>query len=146
MMTEIYELWSEYNNYNIPVDRYYVIDIHQDLNTLELTIHNEDDSIEIILSFDERIETFRSTPESNLLSTIGDLCAEVKNFSGTPDFIYTVKNSKLIDWLRKEGMETYSFNEYYNACIHYSIITVESVTDIVTSGVPKITIRKLSID
>jgi hypothetical protein len=143
MLTEVYEVWSDYNKYNIPTGRYYLKNIRDDFEDLKITLHNEDNSIEIIITFSSIIETYRSTPEGNLLSTLQHLHTDIGDFPGKHEFIYVVKHSNLINWLKNERM--FEHDDYYDSAIHYCVITSDYITDIVTHGDPTINIRKLPI-
>lgn len=136
MNFEMNEIWGIYRDDIIPIDNYEVICVSQSCEGTKIALEGNKYNLEILFW---TVDSLRATDEGRRLRTYNEVESIQdyrKDFIGIPLFI--VDNSEFVDWIAKEsaGICTDS--------IHYAIMTINDIIDIVAPFPPEITIKPIS--
>jgi len=133
---EMKEIWKVYRNDIIPIGNYEVICVSQDYEGTKVVLEGNSCSVEILFG---SVDSLRITDEGRRLRTYNEVesIQEYRtNFNGFP--LFTVDNSEFVEWIAKESAGIYTES------IHYAIMTIDDIVDIVALFPPKISIQPIA--
>ena len=131
-MGELWERWEPKTNIS---QKYYVDSILDNINGLKIILsdsENEDSKIEII--FDDSVHAYRSTDESYRQKAINYIDEKYGTKFYSEWTLFTLTNSEYLEWISNQSFGIADSEEV----IHFSIVAVDSIIDIIAAYEPKI--------
>jgi len=132
---EMNEVWKVYGNDIIPIDNYEVIYVSQGCEGTKIVLEGNNYNLKIRFW---SVDSLRATDEGRRIRTyheVESIQDYRKDFIGLP--IFTVDNSEFIAWVAKESAGIYTDS------IHYAIMTINDIVDIVAPFPPEIIVRTI---
>lgn len=127
------EKWLIYKEDFIPLDNYEVLEIVQNVEGTKITMGGNSNDLIIKFSF---IDSLRVSDEGRRLRTYNEV-EEIQKyreeFYGNP--LYKVQNSEFLKWIEIESAGIYT------DMVHYAIVTINNIVDMVSSFPPEIEIK-----
>lgn len=133
------EEWVKLTQYNIPEGQFIVSSFLQDLEGTKIVLDNGQVAVEII--FDGIPVLVREAIEILRMRTWGEVQLKYQNkFIFRNNFLFEVKNSKLVQWAVEESCGFYEQSQLR----HYCIVTGEELIDVLATFEPIIKVVSLS--
>lgn len=120
---------------SIPIDNYDVICVSQSCEGTKIVLEGNQCNLEIQFW---SVDSLRATDEGRRLRTYNEVESIQdyrKNFIGLP--LFTVDNSEFVNWVAKESAG------FCTDSIHYAIMTIDDIVDIVAPFPPEITVKPI---
>jgi len=138
-MNNIKEQWTRWNPANNLAKKYYLDSIFDNIAELKITLLEENNKKnKVIITFKYPASSYRETKKIFKDKLIYDLNQKYgKNFCDEWAF-FKVDNSNYIKWLSEQSCGIYDDVPF----VHYSLITTNSILDLIDQWEPKIEIIK----
>lgn len=129
------ELWERWQPKTEISQKYYVDSILDNIKGLKIILsdsENEDSKIEII--FDDSVHAYRSTDESYRQKAINYIDEKYGTKFYSEWTLFKLTNSEYLEWISNQSFGIADSEEL----IHFSIVAVDSIIDIIATYEPKI--------
>ena len=129
------EQWARWEPISGLAEKYDIVTVSEEIEGFRVVLFDEQDSTKkAIISFEQAVSAYRSTDESFRYKLIRDLDERYgSDFYGKWTF-FKLTNSLYLEWLLDQSEGVFDPKSY----IHFSIITSDSILDIVASYEPKV--------
>jgi len=128
------EQWKNYVEDEIPFDNYEVSEVVQNAEGTKIVLCGSANILTVKFVW---TDSLRITDEGRRIRTYNEV-KEIqeyrKNFYGNP--LYIVENSEFVEWIKLE------MDGFYMNKVHYVIMTLNDIVDVLATDSPEITIEK----
>lgn len=135
---DMQEEWIKLIQYNIPEGQFIVTSFVQNSEGTKIILDNDEIAVEVF--FDGIPVLLRNAIEGIRMRTWSEVQLKYKDkFIFRNNFLFEVKNSKLVQWSIEEGCGFYDESQLR----HYCIVTGEEIIDVVATFEPVVKVINL---
>jgi hypothetical protein len=128
------EKWSKWDSEKNLPDKMYLERLIDDKSGVSIELKSEDESVTIMVNFEDSVVSYRNSDEGRRLRTIEFLDKEYGKDFYSKWSLFKVDNSSYVKWINQE---TYDMYADYNI-EHYVFLTANDIVDILSTYAPNI--------
>lgn len=133
------EKWSKWQPLQELAPHYYIDDIHDTMEGFAIILSEEKNrEAKIRIFFADSVDAYRSTYNSFRYKLIDDIDKQYGSEFYTKWTFFKIERSEYINWLSEQS---YEFSDGISP-IHFCLIALDSVVDVIAAYEPKVEILK----
>ncbi len=134
------EQWSKWEPTYGLSKKYYIDAIIDDIRGFKIKLTSRDyEDHKVTINFPESVWMYRSTEEGLRLLTLEQLAQQYGASFYTDWSFFKIKDSQYLNWIYQESYQTITNNK---PLIHFCLVAMNDILDVVADYEPKITIKQ----